>query len=495
MNALGTDYFQSVDSETPPVFKKNTPSQILYDISFESDIADSKTVMPSAAKLSEGDKYVFGADLAASGFEFAGWKVKGETDGKLYKADDEFTMPNKSVEFEAQWELKKSVISADNTSLEYGTGKINLTCNNPTFLQGRTYQWYTDGQIVEGATSFALELSNAADSGSYTVVVSYKGYSATSAACEISISKAQPSLNITPSATALDGGGKVTFDVTASNVPEGAQIGVSCDDTNLAVSKVDDGKFEATLPDATKTYTFTAAYDGDDNYEAASAQCSVAVTATPSPAPAPTPKPEHKHTAVAVAGKAATCTQVGLSDGSKCSECGEVIEAQKSIPALGHAWGEWVVTTPATVFAAGIETSTCTRPGCGAIQTRSIAKLSSVTVTSGSVTCSFDGKTVTVTKAAKGKKVIVIPAKIKVAGKWYKVTKIKASAFKGSKATTMIVKSKSLTKKGVKNCLKGSKVSTIKIKVAKSKKVNAKYLAKYKRFFAKKNSGKKAAIR
>ncbi|MBO4770759.1 MAG: hypothetical protein J5563_08270 [Clostridia bacterium] len=44
----------------------------------------------------------------------------------------------------------------------------------------------------------------------------------------------------------------------------------------------------------------------------------------------------HTHSAVSVPGKAATCTEEGLTDGEKCSECGEILVAQDVIPALGH---------------------------------------------------------------------------------------------------------------------------------------------------------------
>ncbi|MDY3937225.1 MAG: VWA domain-containing protein [Oscillospiraceae bacterium] len=42
------------------------------------------------------------------------------------------------------------------------------------------------------------------------------------------------------------------------------------------------------------------------------------------------------HTEIKIEGKPATCTENGLSDGIKCSVCGEVIKAQEEIPALGH---------------------------------------------------------------------------------------------------------------------------------------------------------------
>ena len=42
------------------------------------------------------------------------------------------------------------------------------------------------------------------------------------------------------------------------------------------------------------------------------------------------------HKEETVAGKTATCTEKGLSEGKKCSVCGTVTVAQKEIPALGH---------------------------------------------------------------------------------------------------------------------------------------------------------------
>lgn len=46
------------------------------------------------------------------------------------------------------------------------------------------------------------------------------------------------------------------------------------------------------------------------------------------------------HTVVTDAGIAATCTTPGLTEGSHCSVCGEVIIKQEIIPAFGHDWEE-----------------------------------------------------------------------------------------------------------------------------------------------------------
>ncbi len=75
------------------------------------------------------------------------------------------------------------------------------------------------------------------------------------------------------------------------------------------------------------------------------------------------------------------------------------------------------------------------------------------------------------------------------------VTKIGKSTFAGSKKVkTLTVKSKKLTKKGVKGSLKGSTVKTVKVKVG-TKKVNKSYVKKYKKIFTKKNCGKKVTVK
>lgn len=47
-------------------------------------------------------------------------------------------------------------------------------------------------------------------------------------------------------------------------------------------------------------------------------------------------KADHKEEVIK--GKDATCTEAGLTDGVKCSVCGDTLKAQEVIPALGHNW-------------------------------------------------------------------------------------------------------------------------------------------------------------
>ncbi len=79
--------------------------------------------------------------------------------------------------------------------------------------------------------------------------------------------------------------------------------------------------------------------------------------------------PVLSHTPEAVPAKAATCTEKGLTEGKKCSVCKEVLEAQAEIPAKGHNFGEWRVTVQPSCVP-GTEVRTCSV--CSEEESRSI---------------------------------------------------------------------------------------------------------------------------
>ena len=71
--------------------------------------------------------------------------------------------------------------------------------------------------------------------------------------------------------------------------------------------------------------------------------------------------PKTEHTPVPVPAKAATCTETGLTEGSKCKTCGVTLVKQEVTPALGHDWDDWKVTKEATCTETGVKTRTCKR--------------------------------------------------------------------------------------------------------------------------------------
>ena len=66
------------------------------------------------------------------------------------------------------------------------------------------------------------------------------------------------------------------------------------------------------------------------------------------------------HIVVLDKGRAATCTESGLTDGSHCSVCGETLVVQQSIEPLGHiSTGKWVITKQPTCVLKGEKKECC----------------------------------------------------------------------------------------------------------------------------------------
>ena len=103
--------------------------------------------------------------------------------------------------------------------------------------------------------------------------------------------------------------------------------------------------------------------------------------------------PATGHKSVTDKAVAATCTTSGLTAGSHCSVCGEVITAQQTIAAKGHRWNSGVITRKATCTSDGIRTYTCYT--CGETKTESIQATGHTAVTDKAVaaTCTSSGLT------------------------------------------------------------------------------------------------------
>lgn len=99
-------------------------------------------------------------------------------------------------------------------------------------------------------------------------------------------------------------------------------------------------------------------------------------------------------------------------------------------------------------------------------------------------------------KAVTGVRTFVLPSKIKVAGYSFKVKGIKPYAFKGTSTKQISVRTKYLTKKGVKNSLKDSRVDAIIVQIFKSEVKNYPYglNGKYGNYFTYSNCGRSVGI-
>ena len=82
--------------------------------------------------------------------------------------------------------------------------------------------------------------------------------------------------------------------------------------------------------------------------------------------------PATGHNPVADPAMDPTCTQNGLTEGSHCDICGQVLIPQQSIPATGHHLGPWTVVQEPTGTDTGTEERRC---DCGMTEYRSIPRL------------------------------------------------------------------------------------------------------------------------
>ena len=83
-------------------------------------------------------------------------------------------------------------------------------------------------------------------------------------------------------------------------------------------------------------------------------------------------EPVHKHEEVIDPAVEATCTAEGKTEGKHCASCDDVLVKQEVVPAKGHSYGEWKVTTAPTCIEVGVETRTCA--DCGSKETRDVPK-------------------------------------------------------------------------------------------------------------------------
>ena len=135
--------------------------------------------------------------------------------------------------------------------------------------------------------------------------------------------------------------------------------------------------------------------------------------------------------------KEATCTENGLTEGEKCSNCGKVTIEQETVPAKGHAYGSWIVTKEATCTAKGSRKKVCAN--CGDVVTEATPanghKWNSNYTVDKAATCTEDGaesKHCSVCNAIDQSTVRAIQKKGHAYGSW-KVTKEATCTAKGSK--------------------------------------------------------------
>ena len=233
--------------------------------------------------------------------------------------------------------------------------------------------------------------------------------------------------------TSTSGVGSSTFSAADLGTRDGnfAVQWSSEDAENVTTDKF--GTFTITAPAGTPAGTYnvkvlsleTTKDYGDDGYRGSAVATLTVSSAT-----------THTHTLVKTEAVAADCTTAGTEAYWTCSDCGKMfsdaagtteITAPVTIAALGHDWGEWTVTTPATETTDGVETRTCKRdashtetrpiPALGhthsLVETEAVAADCTTDGTEAYWTCSGCGK---MFSDAEGTKEISEPVKIPAKG-------------------------------------------------------------------------------
>lgn len=150
-------------------------------------------------------------------------------------------------------------------------------------------------------------------------------------------------------------------------------------------------------------------------------------------------------------------------------------------PAKGHSWGEWAVTTAPTCEAESVQSRTCSV--CGASEEQTLPAIGH----------SWSAWT-TIIAAAKKSAVLTVPLSVKVGNKRYAVRGIEPKAFAGTKATKLVIEAKGLSKKSLRNCLKGSKIQRVVVRAYKSTKKNEDYALLLKKYLTKAVCGKTVKV-
>ena len=99
------------------------------------------------------------------------------------------------------------------------------------------------------------------------------------------------------------------------------------------------------------------------------------------------------HTPAILPAEDPTCVDPGLTEGTVCEICNEILTPQEAIPATGHSWSDWALLTEATCTEGGVEIRSCL--SCGAEETRPTDALghAPAAIPGTAPTCEADGLT------------------------------------------------------------------------------------------------------
>ena len=214
-----------------------------------------------------------------TGYNFAGWST---TKGETSEYPDKVSVKNLTAEnngnvtLYAVWTKKETIPAFDSgenavQSSKYdGTGKAYTLTSE---LEGFTISYKKGEETVAAPTAV----------GTYDVIITraeddtYEAFSQTITGGLV-ITAADYPVSVVADKETMRGAGTVKL-TADSTVDEIKVTGIVCSDDSIKPTKNEDGTYSVSLPNATKTYIFTAQIDGDlSNYGEGTASCTVSVS-------------------------------------------------------------------------------------------------------------------------------------------------------------------------------------------------------------------------
>lgn len=165
----------------------------------------------------------------------------------------------------------QAALTLSNAEMTYG-GTLTLSAAGGSGIGEVTYA------IVSGdAATLNGSVLTATGVGTVTVRATKAGdrdYNEATAAATITIKKAVPAMTLSASPSSLTGG---TVTLTVTDAPGSVSVSCTSDASVTVEAAAQPNSWTVTLPSGAKSYTFSAAYAGNDYYESAAATCTVTV--------------------------------------------------------------------------------------------------------------------------------------------------------------------------------------------------------------------------
>lgn len=123
------------------------------------------------------------------------------------------------------------------------------------------------------------ELPTYTDVGKYTIYFEASSDSAKSCygQASLEITKAVTELKLLATPAGSEGAGSVTLKVIKQGISADEPVDITCNDSSITLVKKENDQWTVSLPNKTKTYLFTARYNGNANYAGSKAACQVTV--------------------------------------------------------------------------------------------------------------------------------------------------------------------------------------------------------------------------